>query len=104
MRILFLTLILLISGGHLGTAMADQEQRFVEGVVVEVVDRTFDEVETLRIEDRSGTVWTFTTFENVGTTPANLREHQLFGNSVTVTFEEKAGPGMHVLVASRIDG
>lgn len=74
----------------------------VEGLVVEVVDRDIDELETLRVKDSSGKIWTFTTEGYAGVTPAHLREHQLLGDGVTVTFQEKDGPDGRVLVASEI--
>ena len=69
---------------------------------MEVVDRDIDELETLRIRDSDGKVWTFTTEGYAGVTPAHLREHQLFGDAVTVTYQEKDGPEGRVLVASLI--
>jgi hypothetical protein len=59
--------------------------------VVEVVGRSITEVETLRIRDAGGKTWTFTTEGFIGFSPAHLREHQLFGQTVLVTYVEKEG-------------
>jgi hypothetical protein len=102
-----LALLLVLACGQPGSGQTSQAPRQVEGLqveglIVEVVGRDIDEVETLRIKDGDGKIWTFTTEGYVGVTPAHLREHQLFGDSVTVTFEEKDGPEGPVLVASQI--
>jgi len=97
-----LALLLVLACGQPGSGQTSQAPRQVEGLIVEVVGRDIDEVETLRIKDGDGKIWTFTTEGYVGVTPAHLREHQLFGDSVTVTFEEKDGPEGPVLVASQV--
>ena len=99
---LILAFVLVVACGESGSWNASQEPRQVEGLIVEVVDRGIDEVETLRIKDSSGKMWTFTTEGYAGVTPAHLREHQLFGDAVTVTFQEKDGPEGRILVASQI--
>ena len=59
----------------------------VRGLVVEVVGRNIAEVETIRVRDDFGKVWTFVGAEgNIGVTPSHLREHQLTGQSVLVTY------------------
>ena len=63
----------------------------VRGHVVEVVGRSIVEVETLRLRDTGGKTWTFTTEGFIGFSPAHLREHQLFGQTVLVTYVEKQG-------------
>ena len=63
----------------------------VRGHVVEVVGRSITEVETLRIRDADGKTWTFTTEGFTGFSPAHLREHQLFGQTVLVTYVAKEG-------------
>ena len=82
--------------GQPGSGLNGQEPRQatgqVEGLVVEVVARSIDEVETLRIRDSGWETLTFTTEGYAGITPAHLREHQLFGEVVTVTYQEKDGP------------
>lgn len=95
-------LILVVACGQTKPGPTSQATRQVEGLIVEVVDRDIDEVEILRIKDSSGKIWTFTTEGYAGVTPGHLREHQLFGDAVTVTFQEKDGPEGRVLVASEI--
>ena len=97
-----LALILAVACGQNKPGLAGQEPGQVEGLIVEVVARDIDEVETLRIRDSGGKIWTFTTEGYTGITPAHLREHQLFGDTVTVTYQEKDGPNGRVLVASEI--
>jgi hypothetical protein len=46
-------------------------------------------VETLRIRDGDGKIWTFITEGPVQVTPSHLREHQLLGQRVLVTYVAK---------------
>ena len=99
-------LIVVMACGQPGSSLTGQESlqvsRHMEGMVVEVVARDIEEVETLQIRDSGGKIWTFTTEGHTGITPAHLREHQLFGDAVTVTYQEKDGSEGRVLVASVI--
>jgi uncharacterized lipoprotein YajG len=61
----------------------------VRGQVVEVTSRNITEVESLRLRDERSRIWTFTTEGFVGFTPSHLREHQLFGQSVLVSYVKK---------------
>ena len=58
----------------------------VEGIVVEVVGRNIVELETLGIRAEDGTVWTFTAEGPLEFSPSHLREHQIFGETVTVSY------------------
>ncbi len=63
--------------------------RQVRGQVVEVGARNFTELETLRIRDSEGREYLFTTEEFIGFTPSHVREHQLLGQSLLVTYEKR---------------
>ena len=79
-------ILVLACGGNSVTAVAESKGE-VRGLVVEVVDRSITEVETLRIRDEAGKVWSFTGAAGfIGTTPSHVREHQLMGSSVLVTY------------------
>jgi hypothetical protein len=71
----------------------------VKGHVSEVIGRNIIEVETLRIKDSTGKDWTFTTEGFVGFTPSHIRQHQLFGESVVVSYVEKGGKLVAVEIA-----
>jgi len=58
----------------------------VEGLVVEVVGRNIVEFETLRIRTSDEQVWTFTSEGPLAVSPSHLREHQLFGQRVVVSY------------------
>lgn len=67
---------------------ADQAGDPVRGVILEVVGRNLAELESLRIRDETGKEWTFEAAEGfTGVSPSHLREHQLIGESVLVTYE-----------------
>lgn len=61
----------------------------LNGHIVEVVERNITEVETLRVRDANGQIWTFTTRGFVGFSPSHLREHQLFGKSVKIRYTKE---------------
>ncbi len=63
----------------------------VRGVIVEVADRNLAEIETLRIRDDDGSVWTFTTTEPLEKNGAHLRLHQVLGQTIEVRYEEREG-------------
>lgn len=74
----------------------------VRGQIIEVVVRNIAQVETLRIRDESGREFTFTTDQAgdqagdqtggfVGFTPSHLKEHQLLGQTVLVSYVERDG-------------
>jgi hypothetical protein len=81
-----LALVLVLACGGNGAAANPDATEQVHGHVVEVVARNITEVETLRIRDESGQVWVFTTEGFAGFTPSHLREHQLFGQAVVVSY------------------
>ena len=75
------TLGLLLS---LGCGDAGSQQ--VRGQVIEVVARNFTELESLRIRDKAGQEYVFTTEGFVGFTPSHVKEHQLLGQSLLVSY------------------
>ena len=65
------------------------EVRQVRGQVVAVTARDFAEVESLRIRDDEGREYRFVTEGFVGFTPSHIREHQLLGQSLLVSYERR---------------
>jgi hypothetical protein len=65
--------------------------RQVRGMILEVVARDLTEVALLRLRDSQGREWAFTTQGPVGFTPSHLKEHQVFGQPVVVTYLEQPG-------------
>ena len=63
----------------------------VRGVVVEAIDRNLAEIETLRVRDGDGRVWTFTTDGALEKNGAHLRLHQVLGETIEVSYEEREG-------------
>ena len=96
----FLMLIACGSGDDTGTEISGPGEASgeVEGLVVEVTGRNIVELETLGIRAEDGTVWTFTADGPLEFLPSHLREHQLFGETVTVSYVRRGD----VLVAVEI--
>ena len=69
-----------------GDAAGHEGQRQLRGQVVDVISRDISEVETLLVRDDQGEIFAFTTRGYVGFSPSHLREHQLFGHPVVVTY------------------
>ena len=85
----FLMLLACGAGDDTGAAAASnpgEASGKVEGIVVEVVGRNIVELETLRIRTSDEQVWTFTSEGPLRFSPSHLREHQLFGQKVAVTY------------------
>lgn len=87
--------ILLLPGAGCDTGGTHQ----VRGQVVEAVPRSFSELEVLRIRDDEGREYVFETEGFIGFTPSHVREHQLFGQSLLVTYEKRGD----VLIAVRLE-
>ena len=101
-------LLFVLAAGCGGGLLEDGNSRIlkVRGQIIDVVPRTIAQVETLRIRDASGREFTFTTEKTgdetggfVGFTPSHLKEHQLFGQTVLVSYVERDG----LLVAVKIE-
>ena len=59
----------------------------IRGIVVQVAGRNIIELKSLRIRDETGNVWDFRAAEGfIGISPSHLREHQLTGEPVLVTY------------------
>ena len=61
----------------------------VRGQVIEVVPRNFSELENFRIRDQSGKEYVFESEGFIGFTPSHVREHQLLGQTILVTYEKR---------------
>ena len=96
----FLMLLACGAGNDTGAATSGPGEASgeVEGLVVEVTGRNIVELETLGIRAEDGTVWTFTADGPLEFLPSHLREHQLFGETVTVSYVRRGD----VLVAVEI--
>ena len=89
---LSLALALTIAFSCGGSSATDtvQSSGQVRGLVVEVVSRSITEVDSLRIRDEAEDVWTFVADEGfIGISPSHVREHQLLGQTVLVTYESR---------------
>ena len=72
-------------------ACGDGGEKTVTGFVLEAVDRSLTEIELIRLRDDAGKVWEFSTQGPVGTSASHLRQHQLGGTKVAVTYREVGG-------------
>ena len=81
---------LLACGGGEGAGL-------VRGLIVEVVDRPAAtdagpaEIETLRLRDADGRLWTFSAEGPLDKDGAHLRLHQLLGESILALYERRNG-------------
>ncbi len=72
-------------------AACNGEPGVVRGTIAEAIDRDLAEIETLRIRDSDGRVWTFTTEGPLEKNAAHLRLHQVLGQTIEVRYEERGG-------------
>ena len=75
----------------IGLACGGGGEKTVTGLVIEAVERDLVEIELLRVRDLDGTVWEFSTEGPVGISAAHLRQHQVLGESVIVTYRKYRG-------------
>ena len=97
--LLLLTMLFTTACGGGETADGVTGAKQVRGQIVEVVARNIAEIELLTIRDDTGRGYTFTTEGYVEVTPSHLKEHQLLGQSVLVSYVERDG----LLVAVKIE-
>ena len=72
-------------------ACGGDEPGVVRGMVVEAIDRNLAEIETLRVRDDAGRLWTFTTVGALEKNGTHLRLHQVLGETIEVSYEERDG-------------
>ncbi len=60
----------------------------VEGLVIDVEERSVVEVERFTIEDEEGRVFTFTTEGFIGFTTSHFREHMMLADPVRVRYKK----------------
>ncbi len=75
----------------IAVACGGSGEKSVTGLVVEAVERNLVEIELLRVRDADGRVFAFTTEGPVGINAAHLRQHQVLGERVVVTYTEQNG-------------
>lgn len=71
----------------------------MRGIIIEVTDRNLAEIETLRIRDNHGQIWTFTTDAPLEKNGPHLRLHQALGQTIEVRYQPR-GNGL-VAIALR---
>ena len=83
------TLLVAVACGSGSASDVTPQEGSVRGVIVEVVGRDLLEIERLRVRDDEGKVWTFTTEGFIGQSPSHLRQHQLLGEGILVSYVAK---------------
>ncbi len=89
---------LMLSAGCGDYPPQDAATQQVRGQVLEVVARNFTELASLRIRDAAGQEYAFTTEGFIGFTPSHVKEHQLLGQSLLVTYVERGDTLVAVLL------
>ncbi|MFQ6027330.1 MAG: hypothetical protein ACE5Q6_07545 [Dehalococcoidia bacterium] len=93
-------LLLALAGCGSGDAAAGQEGRLqVRGHILEAVPKNVTELELLRVRDDTGREYSFIAEGFIGFTPSHLKQHQLFGQTVLVTYLERGDELLAVAVA-----
>ena len=75
----------------IAAACGGDSDKTVTGLIVEAVERDLVEIELLRVRDDDGKVWTFSTEGPVAVNAAHLRQHQVLGEKVVVTYSVYRG-------------
>jgi len=69
-------------------ARAQREPAAASGIILNVTQRTFTELDTIDIRTDSGETLTFIVEGDTGLTPGHAREHMSFVEPVTVYYRE----------------
>ena len=85
------SLVVLVMALLLAAVACGGGEKRVTGRVLEAVERSLTEIESLRLRDDDGRVWEFSTQGPVGISAAHLRQHQLAGEKVVVRYREADG-------------
>jgi hypothetical protein len=67
------------------------EQSTVTGVVLDVAAGSLTQIETLSVQDDTGTKWDFEAEDYRGWLPSHVRDHMVQGAPIIVTYHEEAG-------------
>jgi hypothetical protein len=70
------------------TVTAQREPLVVSGVILNLTQRTFTELETIQVRTDGGEVMTFAFEGDAGLTPGHAREHMSFVQPITVHYRE----------------
>ncbi len=87
----------------IAVACGGSGEKSVTGMVLEAVERDLVEIELLRVRDADGRVFEFTTEGTVGINAAHLRQHQVLGERVVVTYTEENGSLIATDVSDALD-
>lgn len=69
----------------------------VTGYVIDVVPESIDSFSTLTVRDLSGKVWEFGGGRFPAFTPSHLREHQVTGGKVKVTYRDSVDGKLQII-------
>lgn len=61
------------------------------GVVLDVAAGSLTQIETLSVQDDTGTKWDFEAEDYRGWLPSHVRDHMVQGAPIIVTYHEEAG-------------
>lgn len=70
----------------------------IQGRVISVVAENISEVRSFEVQLQSGEIYSFKTDGFIGFTPSHIKEHQITGEPVIVTYIERNG----AFIASKI--
>ncbi|MFL2645257.1 MAG: hypothetical protein ACJ0KI_06315 [Dehalococcoidia bacterium] len=76
----------------------EQNSNVINGKVMSVVAKSISEVDSFEVKSSAGTIYRFETNGFIGFTPSHIKEHQITGEPVTVTFIREGS----LLVATEI--
>ena len=69
----------------------DTGEQVVIGRVVDVIARNIVEIQLLTVQDADDQIWEFTTTDYVGVSAGHLRQHQVLGEKIQVTYRKIGG-------------
>jgi len=75
-----------------------ENNKLIRGRVISVVAKSISDVQTFKVQSPTGEIYSFQVNGFIGFTPSHIKEHQVTGDPVTVTYIS----GNNVLIATKI--
>ncbi|MQG17890.1 MAG: hypothetical protein FI726_06435 [SAR202 cluster bacterium] len=75
-----------------------ENTNLIRGRVISVIAKSISDIQTFKVQSPTGEIYSFQVNGSIGFTPSHIKEHQVTGSPVTVTYISSN----NVLIATKI--